>query len=64
VIAHSSESQGFAGFFKGIIDEVAIFNVALSEADIKEIMNMSVSGKAAVSSSGKLATAWAMIKSQ
>jgi hypothetical protein len=64
VIAHSSESQGFAAFFKGMIDEVAIFNVALSEADIKEIMNMSVSGKAAVSSSGKLATAWAMIKSQ
>jgi len=64
VIAHSSESQGFAAFFKGMIDEVAIFNVALSEADIKEIMNTGVSGKLAVSSSGKLATAWAMIKSQ
>jgi len=64
VIAHSSESQGFAAFFKGIIDEVAIFNIALSADDIKELMNMSLSGKAAVSSLGKLATSWAMIKSK
>jgi hypothetical protein len=64
VIAHSCESQGFAAFFKGIMDDVAIFNVALNETDIKEIMNTGVSGKLAVSSSGKLATTWAIIKSQ
>jgi hypothetical protein len=64
VIAHSSESQGFAAFFKGVIDEVAIFNLALSDADIKELMNMSLTGKLAVSPSSKLATAWAMVKSK
>ena len=43
--------------FNGTIDEVRIYNVALSEADINFIMNPT-----AVSPSGKLATTWAGIK--
>jgi hypothetical protein len=64
VIANSAEAPGLSAFFKGIIDEVAIFNVALSESDIKDIMNNGIVGLQAVSSSGKLVTVWAMIKSQ
>ena len=50
--------------FNGIIDELVIFNDALSIDDIKTIMNKGVVGVSAVSPSGKLATAWATIKVQ
>lgn len=43
--------------FKGTIDEVALFNVALTQADVK-----SVFAAAAVSPTGKLATTWSSIK--
>jgi len=45
--------------FKGIIDEVRVSDVALTEDDIK----LSMEGFAAVSSGGKLTTSWARIKS-
>ncbi len=46
--------------FQGIIDEVIIFNVALSEADIKSVMT----GKwASVDPSEKIASTWGKIKS-
>jgi len=45
--------------YNGAIDEVAIFNVALTEADIKDLMKGSI---AAVSPAGKLATTWGSIK--
>jgi len=53
--------------FNGIIDDVGIFNVALSENDIKDIYNKGLgmaTGIAAVESSGKLATTWAVIKTR
>jgi len=43
--------------FKGTIDEVALFNVALTEADVKSII-----AAAAVSPSGKLTTTWGRLK--
>lgn len=49
--------------FNGTIDEVAIFNAALTEADIKSLMN-GFQSILAVSSSGKLTTTWATIKTQ
>jgi hypothetical protein len=49
--------------FHGIIDEVAIFNVALTEDDIKNLMNEGI-GPTAVSSSGKLAITWVKIKAK
>ena len=58
-------ADGDGDCYGGIIDEVAIFNVALAEDDVKSIMTKGL-GKAtdttAVSPSGKLATTWADIK--
>jgi len=48
---------------QGIIDEVGIFNNALSEADVKAIMQKGLSQAALmVESSGKIASAWGSIK--
>jgi hypothetical protein len=52
-------------FFNGIIDDVGIFNVALSAADIKTIFTKGLgaaTGIIAVEPSGKLATSWASLK--
>lgn len=51
-------------YFNGAIDEVAIFNEALSEEDIKNITKRGIVNAAAVSTSGKLAAAWGKIKTQ
>lgn len=55
-------------FYEGLIDEVAVFNMALSEEDIKDIMTFGLEralvGKTAVSAAGKLATTWGGIKSR
>lgn len=53
--------------FNGLIDEVDVFNVALTEDDIKSIMKNGIgkaTGIAVVSPAGKLATTWAKIKAQ
>jgi hypothetical protein len=50
--------------FKGIIDEVGIFNVGLSKDDVQRIMNDGLITALAVSSMSKLATSWATIKTQ
>jgi hypothetical protein len=50
--------------FKGLIDEVAIFNVALTEDDIKSLMTNGLKPIAAVSAAGKLATTWGRIKTK
>ena len=49
---------------KGGLDEVGIFNVALSEADIKGIMTKGLASVSAVFPSGKVTTTWGLIKSQ
>lgn len=56
-----------ARVFSGLIDEVAIFNVALEEGDIQAIMNKGLEralGIVAVYPAGKLTTTWASIKAQ
>ena len=53
--------------YTGLIDEIAFFNVALSENDVKAIADSGLSvvlGFAAVSPQAKLATAWAKLKSE
>ena len=53
--------------FNGIIDEVAVFNVALAEQDIQTLMNKGLKesiNPSAVDLSGKLATTWASIKAR
>ena len=47
--------------FNGIIDEVVIYNRALDQEEIKEVME--VGPITAVSADGKLATTWASVKS-
>jgi len=51
----------------GIIDDVGLFSVALSEKDINDIMTKGLgaaTGVAPVNSLGKLASTWGMIKSR
>ena len=48
--------------FKGVLDEVAIFNAPLSEDDLNIVMTEGLEGALAVSSVGKLATTWGNIK--
>ena len=58
---------GDQGFADGIIDDVAVFNVALSEDDVRDITNQGlgrVTGLSPVSPKDRLATAWGEIKAQ
>ena len=55
-------AHGYAGKFRGILDEVAIFNVVLSEDDINTIMDKGLEKLAAVAPAGKLAAIWADLK--
>jgi hypothetical protein len=51
----------------GIIDDVALFNVGLTEKEVKDIMSKGVAeatGVIAVSAAGKLTTAWGKIKAR
>lgn len=48
--------------FIGALDEAAVFNVALSDEDILDIMNNGLEKVAAVSSVGKMATVWGNVK--
>ncbi|MDE0638702.1 MAG: LamG domain-containing protein [Candidatus Poribacteria bacterium] len=53
--------------FTGLIDEIAFFNVALSDGDVKAIADSGLSialGFAAVSPQAKLTTVWAKLKSE
>lgn len=58
----NNSGTSFVEYFTGNIDEVAIFNVALSADDIGAIMSQGLARAAAVSVAGKLATTWAGIK--
>ena len=60
-IGRQSNASGF--FFNGIIDEVAIFNVALGAEDIQTLMNKGLEEwVSAVDSSGKLVSTWAALR--
>ena len=51
--------------FSGTIDEVGVYNVTLSAADIKEIAESGLAGtKTAVDPASKLATTWGSLKKQ
>lgn len=49
-------------FFKGTIDDVAIFNVVLSDDDIASIAKSGIQGAKAVSPKGKIALTWGNVK--
>ncbi len=55
----------FGGGYRGSIDEAAIFNVALEEQDVVDIMNLGLAESVkpeAVSPSAKLATTWGRVR--
>jgi len=61
------DTNGNTRNFKGPIDDVGLFNVALTADDIKNIMTKGLgvaTGMTAVEFLDKLATAWAKVKSQ
>jgi hypothetical protein len=49
-------------YFDGTIDDFAILNVALTEEDIKNLMNNGLKFYVDASSSDKLATTWSQLK--
>jgi hypothetical protein len=55
-------------FFDGLMDEGALFNVALNQDDIKSLIQNGLAAEigapSAVSSTGKLVTTWAQLKRQ
>lgn len=48
--------------FIGILDEIGVFNVPLSESDLKSVMKNGLEGAADVSPVRKLATTWGDLK--
>jgi len=54
--------KDLTNFWDGIIDEVVLFNKALSEDEIKELMTSGVTSVLAVQPKGKLALRWGDIK--
>ena len=55
-------ADGDGDCYGGLIDEVAIFNVVLTEDDIKTIMTRGLEGISAVSPRSKLSTTWGDLK--
>jgi len=53
---------GYAGRFRGLLDEVAIIGAAVDENDIQSIMDRGFDDVAPVHAKGKLTTTWAKIK--
>ena len=51
-------------YFTGLLDDVAFFDVMLTAADIKGVMNKGLKTSLAVSSAGKLAASWGGLKAQ
>ena len=49
-------------FIDGLLDDVVLFNVALTQDQVEELMVNGISGILAVSSQGKLSATWAQIK--
>ena len=58
------DEKGMSRFFIGTMDEVAIFNKALSEAEVKNFMNTNIDKFLSVESQSKLATTWANLKAK
>jgi hypothetical protein len=57
-------ADGDGDCYGGIIDEVALFNVALEPEDIQTIMDKGLNSMLPVSPSGNLASTWGDIKQQ
>ena len=58
------DCPGFPYSVKGLMDDVGLFNVALSDNDILTIMTEGLEKTLAVSPAGKLTTTWASIRNK
>jgi len=54
--------EGSPHYWKGMLDDMAIFSRALSAEEVNDIMNDGLSPITAVSPKDKLATTWSNIK--
>ena len=54
--------QGSSHYWKGMLDDMAVFNRALSEGEIQELMDNGVESIMAVQPNDKLTTMWGKIK--
>jgi hypothetical protein len=59
-VGAGSSGKELNAMFTGLVDEVAIYNRALSVSELTELMNKSV--ESAVNSTGKLTTTWGNLK--
>lgn len=59
---HSASEKATRWPAKGIIDEVGLFNVALTEDEIKNIMTEGLKEVASIESESKLSTTWGNLK--
>ena len=55
---------GVWDYFKGLMDEVAVFEAALTEEDVGDILNQGLQRSIGVSSIASLAATWASVKTQ
>jgi len=54
--------KSFSHFWDGIIDEVVMFNKALNEAEIRDLMDNGIANIMAVEPTDKLAVSWGSVK--
>ena len=65
VIGDRNVNRAASGeLMNGFVDEVAVFNVALSDADVMQLATDGLQGVVSVEPSGKLATTWANLKAR
>ena len=68
IIGNETPKYNFPVPLNGLLDDVGLFNVGLTESEIKDIMTSGLAKRfgisAAVSASGNLATIWAHLKVQ
>ena len=64
VLRFAARTDNDGGRFNGIIDEIAIFDEALTQAQIQNIMNNGLMSAAAIEPMHKLTTTWAAIRAR
>ena len=55
-------NDGYQQHFNGIIDEVAVLNIALTVDEIEDVMTRGLAAVLAVDPAAKLANTWGSIK--
>ncbi len=64
ILTVGAYSRGAGNSPNGMIDEVAVYNRALSEDELRKLMEEGLKGILAVRQSGKLTTTWGHVKAQ